>query len=189
MKKEFLTLLCAACLLGACSTNPPEKTVAELASPPEPITPPVAQVPQPTLAPQPVPQNVPFVFWMDTLFDFDNATLRVEGTAALDDLVARLAVTRYDTLTIVGHADRIGSVEYNQRLSERRAAAMRDYLILQGVDAQRIAASGVGKSQPTAACPKVSGARLIDCLQPDRNAVLTATGNQIVLSVTLEESN
>lgn len=183
MKKEFLTLLCAACLLGACSTNPPVESMAEAAPSPEPAAPPpVAQAPAPAPAPQPVLQNVPFAVSMDTFFDFDSATLKPEGMATLDDLAERLAVTRYDTLTIVRHADRVGSVEYNQGLSERRAGAMRDYLVAHGIDGQKIAASGVGKSQPTAACPNLSGTRLIDCLQPDRDAELTASGTEIVVS-------
>jgi OmpA-OmpF porin, OOP family len=186
MKKELLALLCAGSLVGACSTSPPVKPAAEADEPPEAAAPPpVAQTP----APQPLPQNAPFSVSMDTFFDFDKATLRPEGMAALDDLARRLAVTRYDTLTIVGHADRIGSVEYNLKLSERRAGTLRDYLIAQGIDGQKIAASGIGKSQPTAACPNLSGARLIDCLQPDRNAELTASGTEALVLDTSGQSN
>ena len=138
--------------------------------------------PAPAPAPAPVPQNVPFRLSMDTLFDFDKATLRAEGRSELDQLAQRLAATQYDTLTIVGHADRIGPAAYNQKLSERRAAAIRDYLVEQGIDAQKIAASGVGESHPTASCAGVHGKRLIACLQPDRNAQLTATGNELRVS-------
>lgn len=181
MKKELLAVLCAGSLLGACSTNPPASPAAEAPPPPAPAAPPPLAV-APAPAPQPVPTNAPFFVSLDAFFDFDKATLRPEGMAALNDLAGRLAITQYDTLAIVGHADRIGPVDYNQKLSERRARAMRDYLIAQGIDEQKIVASGVGKSNPTAACPDVSGARLIECLQPDRNAELTASGTETVVS-------
>jgi OOP family OmpA-OmpF porin len=132
--------------------------------------------------PAPVPQNVPFRLSMDALFDFDKATLRLEGKTELDQLARQLAVTQYDKLTIVGHTDRIGPAVYNQKLSERRASAIREYLIAQGIDAQRIEASGVGESAPIASCPGLHGKRLIACLQPDRHAELTATGNEVRLS-------
>jgi OmpA-OmpF porin, OOP family len=145
---------------------------------------PAAEAPAPVVeAPAaPVPQNIPFRVSMDAFFDFDKATLRPEGKAALDELAQRLAVTQYDTLTIVGHADRIGRAAYNQKLSERRASAIRAYLMAQGVDGQRIVASGVGESQPTTSCRGLHGKRLIACLQPDRYAELTAAGNEIRVS-------
>ena len=179
MKKTLLALLCAGGLLGACSTPESVKPVATAAPPPAPVVEPPPEAPAPP--PQPVPQNVPFAVSMDTFFDFDKAALLPEGMAALNDLAKRLAVTTYDVLTIVGHADRIGPVDYNQKLSERRANAMRDYLIADGVSPQKIVASGVGKSRPTAACPDLRGAALIECLQPDRYAELTAAGTEVVV--------
>ena len=140
---------------------------------------PVAETPP---APAPVPQNTPFRVSMDAFFDFAQATLRPEGKAALDELAGRLAVTQYDKLTIVGHADRIGPAAYNQKLSERRANAMRDYLVAQGIEAEKISASGVGESEPVASCSGVHGKRLIACLQPDRSAQLTAAGSELRVS-------
>jgi OOP family OmpA-OmpF porin len=156
----------------------PAPQVAEAPAPVVEAPAPVVEAPPPA----PVPQNVPFRVSMDAFFDFDKATLRPEGKAALDELAQRLAVTQYDTLTIVGHADRIGPAAYNQKLSERRASAIRDYLIAQGIDAQRIAASGIGESQPTTSCRGLQGKRLIACLQPDRHAELTAVGNELRVS-------
>ena len=106
--------------------------------------------------PAPVPQNVPFRVSMDTFFAFDKATLRPEGKAELDELANRLVATQYDTLTIVGHADRIGPKAYNQKLSERRANAIRAYLVSRGIDGQKIKTSGVGESQPVTSCKGVS---------------------------------
>jgi OOP family OmpA-OmpF porin len=145
---------------------------------------PLVEAPAPVVEapPAPVPQNVPFRVSMDALFDFDKSALRPEGKAALDELAQRLAVTQYDKLTIVGHADRIGPAAYNEKLSKRRASAIRDYLIAQGIDAQRMTASGVGESQPITSCHGLHGKRLIACLQPDRHAELTAVGNELRVS-------
>jgi OOP family OmpA-OmpF porin len=161
---------------------------APLVEAPAPV---VVEAPAPVLVvpaavveapPAPVPQNVPFRISMDAFFAFDKATLQPEGKAALDELAQRLAVTQYDTLTIVGHADRIGPKAYNQKLSERRADAIRAYLVARGIDGEKIKSSGVGESQPVTSCKGVHGKQLIACLQADRYAELTATGNEIRVS-------
>jgi OOP family OmpA-OmpF porin len=81
---------------------------------------------------------------------------------------------------IVGHADRIGPAQYNQRLSERRAAAVGAYLAAHGVDGSTIAVSGVGSAEPVTGsqCKGVRGKGLIACLQPDRFAEVTVNGTQ-----------
>src|SRR5262249_12073337 len=141
---------------------------------------PVVQAPAPV--PALVPVNVPFRLSTDTFFDFDKATLKVEGAAALDEVAAQLAGTQYDTITIVGHTDRIGTDAYNQKLSERRADAMAQYLIAKGVPAEKISASGLGEKNPTAQCSGQRGARLIACLQPDRYAEVTVSGTATQVS-------
>jgi len=81
-------------------------------------------------------------------------------------------------LIITGHADRIGSEHYNQALSERRANAVKTYLQQQGIPAQRMSASGKGKSMPDPLantrelCKSLKGERLIVCLQPDRRVTV-----------------
>jgi OOP family OmpA-OmpF porin len=137
--------------------------------------PPLAEAP----APQPVAVPVAFLVSVDELFDFDSASLRPEGRAALDALANKIATSTYDSVAIVGHADRIGAAGYNQQLSERRAQALRDYLVAEGIDAQRISAKGVGSSEPVttkADCAGARGARLIQCLQPNRYADVTVGG-------------
>src|SRR5258708_856223 len=152
-----------------------EPAPAEPVAAPAPQAAPVEEPPV-AAAPQPIPQAVPFRLSLDALFDFDSAKLKPEGRAALDELAGRLAVSNYETLAIVGHADRIGAARYNRALSERRAGAVRDYLVAQGIDARKISPSGVGESQATAQCKHIRGARLIACLQPDRYAHLTVSG-------------
>ena len=138
-------------------------------------------------APAPILQNVPFRLASGTFFDFDKATLNPEGRAVLDDVAARLAVSQFDKITIAGHSDRIGTVAYNQKLSERRARAMADYLIASGVDAQKIETIGLGENNPTAQCRGVRGAKLIACLQPDRYAELTTAGTELLVSAARTE--
>jgi len=122
-------------------------------------------------------EPVPFRIAMDALFDFDSAVLTADAGAALDSLAMHLAEADYQTVHIVGHADRIGGPKYNQRLSEQRAKAVRDYLVAQGMDASKIAVSGVGSSEPLTGshCTDLQGEPLVACLQPDRYAEVTVT--------------
>jgi OOP family OmpA-OmpF porin len=152
------------------------------AAAPEPAVP-VAAAPEPAApAPQPISRNVPFRLSTDALFDFDKATLKPEGKAVLDDVASQLAGLRYDAVAIVGYADRIGAPRYNQMLSERRAKAVRNYLVSRGVDSQKIDAAGLGSSHPTTRCTGLRGAKLIACLQPDRHAELTISGTAVEVS-------
>ncbi len=111
----------------------------------------VAQAPVP--APQPAPVKVAEVVTLDavTLFAFDRAELRADVSQVLDNLVQRIRDTEgVVRVEIVGHTDSIGSEAYNQSLSERRAASVRDYLIAKGIDASLIEARGMGESMPVA---------------------------------------
>jgi OOP family OmpA-OmpF porin len=90
-------------------------------------------------------------FGSDELFDFDKATLKPGALVGLDDLVAKLkGATALNTVTVTGHTDGLGGVAYNQKLSVRRADAVRDYLVAHGVPADKIKTTGKGKSEPIA---------------------------------------
>jgi outer membrane protein OmpA-like peptidoglycan-associated protein len=83
-------------------------------------------------------------------FAFDSAELTADARKELDEVAKALKHPEVVNLSIVvsGHTDDVGSVEYNQKLSERRAEASRQYLIAQhGMDAKRLIAKGYGKSQ------------------------------------------
>jgi OmpA-OmpF porin, OOP family len=109
---------------------------------------------------------------MDTLFDFDSALLRADAGPALDELAKQLSQAGYQTVAVVGHADRVGRAKYNRQLSEQRAKAVRDYLVAQGIDGSKIAVSGVGSTEPVTGsrCEGLLGKPLVSCLQPDRYA-------------------
>jgi OOP family OmpA-OmpF porin len=122
----------------------------------------------------------PLRITMETLFDFDSALLSADAGPALDGLVKQLAQADYQTVKIVGHADRIGRAKYNQRLSEQRAEAVRNYLAARGIDGSKIAVSGVGSSESVtrSQCEGLEGKPLIACLQPDRSAEVRVIGTQ-----------
>ena len=86
----------------------------------------------------------------ETLFDFDKAVVKPEGRRALDELAAKIAPINVDVIIAVGHTDSIGSDAYNQRLSLRRAQAVKAYLVGKGIPASRVTADGKGEKQPVA---------------------------------------
>jgi outer membrane protein OmpA-like peptidoglycan-associated protein len=86
----------------------------------------------------------------DAFFDFDHSDLRPDARAALDELIARLkSVDRVSRIAVVGHTDSIGTVAYNQKLSERRAASAKRYLVAHGIDAAEIDTRGEGELNPS----------------------------------------
>jgi len=125
---------------------------------PTPVTqaPPVQTTTPPTVAPvspppttvQPVATRV--VFNADTFFDFDKASLKPEGRQLLDQVVSQVNTLTLETIIAVGHTDWTGSDAYNQKLSERRAASVKTYLVENGIDANRIYTEGKGKTSPVA---------------------------------------
>jgi OOP family OmpA-OmpF porin len=119
----------------------------------------------------------------DTLFDFDKATLRPAGRDTLDSFIGKLKDISPETIMTVGHADRFGSDAYNQKLSERRVATVKAYMVSKGVDQGRIYAEGKGETQPVTKagdCLGAKSAKTIACLQPDRRVDIEVIGTKIV---------
>jgi outer membrane protein OmpA-like peptidoglycan-associated protein len=86
----------------------------------------------------------------DAFFNFDRYNLRPDAVAALDELLAKLkSVDRVSRISVVGHADAIGTVAYNQKLSERRAASARKYLVEHGIPDDQIDTRGEGELNPS----------------------------------------
>lgn len=107
----------------------------------------------------------------DTLFDFDRSTLRPAGTLALDEFVDKIRDLKPETIHAVGYTDRLGTTEYNQKLSERRVDTVKLYLESKGIDADKIQTEGRGKSDPVTVAGDCLGAQsvsVIACLQADR---------------------
>jgi len=117
----------------------------------------------------------------DALFDFDKATLRPEGKAKLDEVVAKSKAINLELITATGHTDRFGSDAYNQKLSEKRAAAVKTYLVSKGIAANLVITAGKGKTQPVTKpdqCPGPKSKKTIACLQPDRRVDIEVIGNK-----------
>ena len=93
------------------------------------------------------------------LFDRGSAMLRPEAEGELQDLARVLKKYENTNILLVGHTDSTGSEEYNERLSERRATSVSDYLKLQGVRGARISVVGRGEAQPVANNATASGRR------------------------------
>lgn len=126
----------------------------------------------------PRPQSGPLNLRWSGQFALNSAELSAEARAALDtDILPRLAnVSEIRRVAVRGHTDELGSDEYNQRLSEQRANAVRDYLVSRGIDPLRIEVVGLGKTAPVKACPAQKGPARVDCLAPNRRVELAITG-------------
>ncbi|MDD5248573.1 MAG: OmpA family protein [Rhodocyclaceae bacterium] len=131
----------------------------------------------PVATPKPAAQKVTLA--ADTLFDFDKATLRPEGTAKLDELVAKVKDIKLEVIIAVGHADRFGTDKYNQKLSEKRAESVKAYLVSKGMEPNRVYTEGKGKKQPVTKpgeCKGPKSKKVIACLQPDRRVEIEVIG-------------
>ena len=116
---------------------------------PAPAAAPPAAAPAPAPAPAPVAaQKVTYA--ADAFFDFDKSVLKPEGRAKLDDLVSKIQGINLEVIIAVGHTDSVGSEAYNQRLSVRRAEAVKAYLVSKGIERNRIYTEGKGEKQPVA---------------------------------------
>jgi OOP family OmpA-OmpF porin len=134
----------------------------------------------PAATPKPAAQKVTLA--ADALFDFDKAVLRSEGKAKLDDVTSKLKGMKLEVIIAVGHTDRIGSDKYNQKLSEKRAEAVKAHLVGKGVEANRVYTEGKGEKQPVTGdkCGKSDkrSKQLIECLQPDRRVEIEVIGTK-----------
>ena len=121
-------------------------------------------------------------FSADSLFDFDKSIVKPDGRQALERFARELQGLRYDTVSVTGHTDRLGGHAYNLALSQRRATAVRDVLVANGVDAGRISATGVDGDRPMTTAAQCPGskptAQLIACLQPDRRVEVQVTATR-----------
>jgi OOP family OmpA-OmpF porin len=155
----------------------PAPVAAPAAEPPPPPPP-----PPPPAPPPPTRQRVSFS--ADSLFDFAKDSVKPAGKQALDNFAAELTGTRFEVITVTGYSDRIGSHEYNMKLSTRRAEAVKSYLVeTRGIPADKVQAQGADGSDPVTKpdeCPgEARTPKLIACLQPDRRVDVEVVGSKL----------
>ncbi len=149
LRRTLLVMLATALVLAGCAKKkgpepPPAPPVVE-----KPEPPPTPPVPAPKEEAPPAPQVTAQDF-QPVFFDFDSYALREDGRAALDRDAKLLRDNSSLQITIEGHCDERGTVEYNQALGEKRAMAAREYLVAAGTSASRIQIRSYGKERPFA---------------------------------------
>lgn len=141
----------------------------------------VVETPVAPMAPPPVKSEaIELTLESDTLFEFDKSVISAKGKQHLDNqVIAKMnEYPQIEMVRITGHADRIGSEAYNQKLSQRRADAVKDYLVEQGIVSSRTETAGSGESDPAVSCTDIAGknnsknTNLIECLKPNRRVVV-----------------
>ena len=123
---------------------PPAKPEAPKKEAPKPPPPP------PPPPPKPAPKVERTIILDDVLFDFDKSNVKPEAAAILDRLVAFMKENSDKKANLSGHTDNVGTDAYNQALSERRVASVKDYVVGKGVDGGRVSGQGFGESKPIA---------------------------------------
>lgn len=168
-------------------TAAPRMAAAPAYVAPAPVAVAAAPAPEPVpvpAAPAVVPREPERVsLSADALFGSNQSVVQQQGQNDLDRFSQQLGGATYESISVEGHTDRMGSDAFNQRLSDARAASVKDYLVIHGrIDPARISATGLSERQPVTAvadCPdSLSRARLIDCLQPDRRVEIEVTGTR-----------
>ena len=144
--------------------------------PPKPAAPAAAAAPA-----KPKVCNFAYALQSDATFAFGKADLNAAGKDQLDkNVVAKLdSCASIKVMIITGHTDRIGSHQANQKLSEKRADAVKAYLAGKGAKADAVETMGAGKTQPVPGVKcddKLPRKKLIECLAPNRRVVIEVQG-------------
>lgn len=119
----------------------------------------------------------------DALFEFDSAALTDDGRTRLDRALSQLpdrSILQDKRITITGFTDQLGPEGYNQKLSEKRAQAVHDYLVSKGMRDEAIDAQGLGSAKPLVNCEGQRGNALINCLAPNRRTEIEFSAMEVI---------
>ena len=150
----------------------------------------VAPVAMPAPAPEPVvaaaaaalPVYEKVAFDANVLFDSNKSALRPAGRDTLDEFASRIHGLDSRSIVAIGYADRMGSHDSNQALSERRVDAVKAYLVGKGIKAERVQTSARGETRPSTfagECKDANNAKNVACMQPDRHVFIEISGTRI----------
>jgi OmpA-OmpF porin, OOP family len=150
-----------------CMT-PIESPAVEAAPTPAPAVEAPSVVPEPKVAePAPIPEPAAPIHMSlsaDALFDFDKSKLRPAGMKAIEEALAKTMMEggpmNVERIMVIGHTDSVGTIPYNQKLSERRANSVKVFMMSKGVPADRIVTEGRGKLDPIATNKTAEGRQL-----------------------------
>jgi len=134
-------------------------------------------------APAPAPEvvNKTFNLNSDVTFAFGKADLKPQAQGVLDGIYGEIAQVKSANVKVAGYTDRIGSDAYNQKLSQKRAETVANYLVAKGVSQNAISATGYGKANSVTGnkCDAVKGRKaLIACLADDRRVEIAVSGTK-----------
>jgi outer membrane protein OmpA-like peptidoglycan-associated protein len=150
---------------------------------PDPRPVPAPKLEQVAAAQPALKKNATFNLVWTGLFEYNSARLTPAARERLDNEVVPklMSIAEVNSLQVSGHTDRIGKVDYNRQLSEKRAEAVREYLVAKGVSPEKIEVFGYGQTLPIRSCADASRlkrADLIECLAPNRRVVMEIQGRQ-----------
>ena len=150
MRKNAWALAALVAIAVACATEEPKPAPPPAPAPAPAPAPTPAPKPEPKPEPKPKPVAEKVTFAAEVLFDFDKSVVKPDGKAKLDDLAAKVGGINLEVVIAIGHTDSVGTDEYNQKLSVRRAEAVKAYLVSKGIEANRVYTEGKGEKQPVA---------------------------------------
>lgn len=132
--------------------------------------------------PEVIPHKVvkavePVTVVLKAFFDFNKSELNAVNEEKVKTIAKQIKAFNIEVITVTGNADRIGTEEYNQNLSEKRANVVKAALVNLGVEESRIYIESKGESQPVVNCPGKTTAKVIACLAPNRRVNIEVIGS------------
>jgi len=181
--KGDINLLSVGLVYRFGEKSAPPRAVEPVTAAPMPAPEPVVVTPPPPISRPTPPTPTRVTFSADSLFDFNKSVVKPDGQRALDEFSMQLKGTDFDRISVTGHTDRIGSHQYNMKLSTERADAVRDYLVKSGgIPGAKIVAEGVDGLHPVTRPDDCKGNKVTKqlkaCLQPDRRVEVEVTGTK-----------